>query len=93
MLKRGSGVDEQEVWWLIRAVFWSLLLFVAGTGAPPVVVHGVQHLVHPPDHLRQWLDDDRSSRIVFIVRDLSRDLIERSLAAFTRLGAPALVEA
>jgi G3E family GTPase len=58
-----------------------------------VVVHGVQHLVHPPDHLPQWPDDDRSSRIVFIVRDLSHDLIERSLAAFIRLGAPPLVEA
>ena len=64
-----------------------------GTGSGPVVVHGVQHLVHPPDHLPQWPDDDRSSRIVFIVRDLSHDLIERSLAAFIRLGAPPLVEA
>jgi G3E family GTPase len=53
----------------------------------------VQHLVHPPDHLPQWPDDDRSSRIIFIVRDLSHDLIERSLAAFIRLGAPPLVEA
>ena len=60
------------------------------TSSPgPVVVHGVQHLVHPPDHLPQWPDDDRSSRIVFIVRGLSRDAIERSLNAFGRLGAPA----
>jgi hypothetical protein len=30
MLKKGGvGVDEQEVWWVIRAVFWSILLFVA----------------------------------------------------------------
>jgi G3E family GTPase len=48
----------------------------------PVVIHGVQHLVHPPDHLPEWPDDDHSSRIVFIVRGLSRDMIERSLAAF-----------
>ena len=60
-----------------------------GEGSGPVVIHGVQHLVHPPDHLPEWPDDDRSSRIVFIVRDLSRDLIERSLAAFARLGTPA----
>jgi len=38
--------------------------------------------VHPPDHLPAWPDDDRSSRVVFIVRDLSRDIIEGSLAAF-----------
>ena len=58
----------------------------------PVVVHGVQHLVHPPDHLPQWPDDDRGSRIVFIVRGLSREMIERSLVAFGRLGAPAAEE-
>jgi G3E family GTPase len=61
-----------------------------GSGPGPVVVHGVQHLVHPPEHLPQWPDDDHSSRIVFIVRGLSREAIERSLNAFGRLGAPAL---
>jgi G3E family GTPase len=60
-----------------------------GEGSGPVVVHGVQHLVHPPDHLPEWPDEDRSSRIVFIVRGLSRDIIERSLNAFARLGTPA----
>jgi G3E family GTPase len=54
----------------------------------PVVIHGVQHLVHPPDHLPEWPDDDHSSRIVFIVRGLSRETIERSLLAFARLGVP-----
>jgi G3E family GTPase len=55
----------------------------------PVVIHGVQHLIHSPDHLPQWPDDDHSSRIVFIVRGLPRDLIERSLAAFAGLVARA----
>lgn len=64
-----------------------------GEHSGPVVIHGVQHLVHPPDHLPQWPDADRSSRIVFIVRGLSRDMIERSLAAFARLGAPAAAAA
>jgi G3E family GTPase len=53
------------------------------------VIHGVQHLIHPPDHLPEWPDDDHSSRIVFIVRGLSRDLIERSFAAFASLVARA----
>ncbi len=53
----------------------------------PVVVHGVQHLIHPPDHLPHWPDEDHSSRIVFIVRGLSRAMIERSLAAFAGLGS------
>jgi G3E family GTPase len=56
--------------------------------ATPVVVHGVQHIVHPPAHLDRWPDDDRRSRVVFIVRGLERDLIERSLAAFSRLDDP-----
>jgi G3E family GTPase len=48
----------------------------------PVALHGVQHLVHPPVHMSAWPDDNRSSRLVFIVDGLDRNLIERSLAAF-----------
>jgi G3E family GTPase len=55
------------------------------TGLPtPVVIHGVQHVVHPPAHLDRWPDAERRSRIVFIVRGLEPALIERSLAAFHR---------
>ena len=50
----------------------------------PVVIHGVQHVIHPPAHLEVWPDADRRSRIVFIVRGLDQRLIERSLAAFNR---------
>jgi G3E family GTPase len=49
----------------------------------PVAVHGVQHLVHPPVHLTEWPDDDRRSRIVFIVRGLDKQQIERSFAVFS----------
>jgi G3E family GTPase len=55
----------------------------------PVVVHGVQHVVHPPAHLALWPSDDRRSRIVLIVRGLEPARIERSLAAFNRLARPA----
>ena len=57
----------------------------------PVLLNAVQHTVHPPTHLpawpRTWTGEDgrapaRSSRIVFIVRGLDRERIERSLAAF-----------
>ena len=57
------------------------ILNVAGNDAP-VAVHGVQHLVHPPTHMKAWPDADRRSRIVFIVKDLDRAMIERSLLAF-----------
>jgi G3E family GTPase len=36
----------------------------------PVVIHAVQHLMHPPAVLERWPDDDRRTRLVFIVRDI-----------------------
>ena len=62
------------------------ILNVKGVEAP-VVINGVQHVVHPPMHLKAWPDDDRRSRIVFIVDDIEQDLIERSLAAFNAAAA------
>jgi G3E family GTPase len=54
-----------------------------GTGGPgPVLLNGVQHVVHPPEHLDAWPDDDRRSRLVFIGRGLDRADVERSLLAF-----------
>ena len=55
----------------------------------PVVLHGVQHLFHPPVLLPAWPDDDRRTRIVFITRDLPQDMIEQSLAALEEADAPA----
>jgi G3E family GTPase len=57
--------------------------------ATPVVIHGVQHVIHPPAHLEVWPSDDRRSRIVFIVRGLEPQALERSLAAFGRQAAAA----
>ena len=52
-------------------------------GAPgPVVLNGVQHVVHPPEHLDAWPDDDHRSRLVFVARGMGKDEVERSLAAF-----------
>jgi G3E family GTPase len=48
----------------------------------PIAIHGVQHLVHPPVHLTTWPDKDRRSRIIFIVRNLTQETIERSFKAF-----------
>jgi G3E family GTPase len=43
----------------------------------PMVVHGVQHVFHPAVRLERWPDEDRGSRIVFIVKDLSPAYVER----------------
>jgi G3E family GTPase len=58
------------------------LLDVGAAG--PVVLNGVQHLVHPPAHLDAWPDEDRRSRVVFIGRGLRREALESSLLAFNR---------
>ena len=43
----------------------------------PMVIHGVQHIWHPPEILEAWPSEDRRSRVVFIVRDLEQsDLLE-----------------
>jgi G3E family GTPase len=46
-------------------------LLNVGDNGRPLVVHGVQHLVHVPVHLDRWPDADRASRLGFIVRDLA----------------------
>ena len=49
----------------------------------PVVLHGVQHVFRPPERLTAWpAGHDRCSRIVFILRDLDRAVVEEGLAAF-----------
>jgi G3E family GTPase len=50
----------------------------------PVVLHGVQHLFHPPVLLPQWPSEDRRTRMVFITRDLPQQAIEATLTAFEK---------
>ena len=46
------------------------LLAVEGCKGP-VVVQFVQHLAHPPAELQVWPDDNRTSRLVFITRQVA----------------------
>lgn len=48
----------------------------------PVVIHGVQHLIHPPTHLSAWPDEERRSRLVLIGKLPSAATIYASLEAF-----------
>jgi G3E family GTPase len=49
----------------------------------PVVLHGVQHVYHPPVRLPHWPDADRRTRLVFIVKDIEKRMIEDLFKAFT----------
>jgi G3E family GTPase len=83
-----SFIAEQPLDWLafhgwlneLRATYGDRLLRVKGVlnvadEEGPVVIHGVQHIFHPPVALRRWPDRDRTSRLVMIVRDLDRETI------------------
>lgn len=58
------------------------LVCVADDIERPLVLHGVQHVFHPPTRLDSWPSPDRRTRLVFIVRDVARETIERTLVKF-----------
>ena len=59
---------------------------VAEEPETPVVIHAVQHVMHPPARLPAWPDEDHRTRLVMIVRDLDPKVIARLFNAF--LGVP-----
>jgi G3E family GTPase len=49
----------------------------------PVVIHGVQHIFHPPVRLDEWPSEDRRTRMVFITRNISADELQGTLSLLT----------
>ncbi len=47
----------------------------------PVVVHGVQHLIHPIDKLDRWPSDDKRTRLVVIGRNLNVEAMRAVLTS------------
>jgi G3E family GTPase len=78
---------------LLRSMHGPRLLRVKGvvrlaeTPDTPLVIHGVQHVFHPPAQLPRWPDDDRRTRLVFIVQDIAPETIEELFNAFLGLAA------
>jgi G3E family GTPase len=60
---------------------------ISETPDQPLVVHGVQHLMHPPVRLERWPDDDHRTRLVFITRDMEESAI-RDLFGVCRPSRP-----
>jgi G3E family GTPase len=52
----------------------------------PLVLHAVQHVMHPPARLAAWPDQDRRSRIVCVTYDLDPAIVRRLFGVF--LGEP-----
>lgn len=84
---------EGPVDWAAFAVWLSALLHAHGErilrvkavldtgGDRPVVVDGVQHVVHPPHHLDSW-DGPRRSAVVLITRDLPPGPVVAAMSRF-----------
>jgi G3E family GTPase len=45
------------------------------------VIHGVQHVFHPPTWLDRWPSADRRSRLLFIVRNIPQAWVDALLDA------------
>ena len=63
---------------VLRALRGADLLRVKGlinVDGEPLVVQGVQHLFDPPAALADWPGSDRSSRLVFITRGISWEVV------------------
>jgi G3E family GTPase len=87
--------DEPMSWATVAAAFDALVTYrgpdllrmkgilnVKDTDKP-VVIHGVQHVFHPPATLEAWPEgDDRKSRVVFITRDIGESTIRKVFASF-----------
>lgn len=58
------------------------ILNIAGVPGP-VVLHGVQHVIHPPTMLDAWPGEDRRTRMVFITYDMDEASLRASFRALT----------
>jgi G3E family GTPase len=53
-----------------------------------VIIHGVQHTIHPPTHLDAWPDGVKRTSLIFIAKGLVRARFLESLEAFNQLAVP-----
>lgn len=91
--------------WTAFGLWMSMLLYAHGENMlrikgiidveanGPVVINGVQHIIHPPQHLESWNGEERNSHIVFIMKDIAGEKILTSLKVFQHLlGAEPEIE-
>ena len=89
---------EEPFDWRTFAAALDLLIGLRGTDllrlkgivnveGEPVVVQGVQHVMHPAVKLDRWPSDDRRSRLVFITRRIEERTIRALFDAVGAVGA------
>ena len=55
---------------------------IVNVAGDPYIIHAVQTVIHEPVPLERWPTSDERTRIVFIVRGLERNALEKTFAAF-----------
>ena len=93
-----SILTEEPLNWTAFAIWLSALLHRYGKNIlrikgllnipdalGPVVLNTVQSHITPPMHLDEWPDENRSSRIVFIVQGILPNMIRNSLDTFLKV--------
>jgi G3E family GTPase len=92
-----SVTFDGAVDWTAFGIWFSMLLNARGEDVlrvkglldvgegGPVVLNGVQHTIHPPEHLEKWPDEDHRSRIIFITKRIRPEELLDSLRAFRGL--------
>lgn len=75
--------DFSEALDMLQTSFGERLLRVKGLvnvqgEAAPRVIHAVQHERYPSENLAAWPDEDHDTRLVFIVNDLPRAVLEKA---------------
>ncbi|AUG98695.1 GTP-binding protein [Prodigiosinella confusarubida] len=86
---------EENVNWPAFAVWLSMLLHRHGQSIlrlkgilkvdenhTPIVIHGVQHSLHPPVHMNDWPGTLEMSQLVFIMRDIEPTQLKKSFLRF-----------
>ncbi|MFH8136324.1 GTP-binding protein [Pantoea osteomyelitidis] len=81
--------------WPAFAIWLSMLLHSHGSAVlrmkgilriddstSPVVIHGVQHTLHPPVHMRDWPGELETSKLVFILRGLDADRLKLAFSRY-----------
>jgi G3E family GTPase len=64
------------------------IVALADDPSQPIVIHGAQHVFHPPARLPAWPDADHDTRIVFILRDMEPAFVEGLWKAFAGVPRP-----
>jgi G3E family GTPase len=64
------------------------IVALADDPARPLILHGVQHIFHAPQRLDAWPDEDRTTRMVFILKDMEPGFVEGLWNAAMGIPAP-----